>query len=283
MAPRRTRTETIEVVTPPSVSPQVGIDLLRKQVSRGKEFLSNRPIDGDKYSAWENTTREFLVKAFGSGSPNVSNVIDIGKYGSFPFNPSPEWCQNHYAQSLQSQLTTLESLIDLLQTEIEISSSTSNTSQATTQPVSNRVFIVHGHQESFRETTARFIEKLGLTPIILHEQPNKGRTIVEKFTDYSDVGFAVVLMTADDKGGLISESHDQHRPRARQNVVLELGFFLGKIGRGRVCALYQDGVEIPSDYNGVLFVKLDNGGAWKFQLAKEIKAAGIDVDLNKAV
>ena len=154
--------------------------------------------------------------------------------------------------------------------------------QSAAPTLSRRVFVVHGHQEAIREATARFIERLDLTPVILHEQPNKGRTIIEKFTDYSDVGFAVVLFTGDDRGGAISGPYDKQKPRARQNVVLELGFFLGKLGRGRVCALYQDGVEIPSDYNGVLFVKLDDA-AWKLQLAKELKAARIEVDMNKAL
>jgi predicted nucleotide-binding protein len=149
--------------------------------------------------------------------------------------------------------------------------------------LSRRIFLVHGHAEAIREATARYLERLNLKPIILHEQPNKGRTIIEKFTDYSDVGFAVVLFTADDRGGLIDAPFEQQNARPRQNVLLELGFFLGKLGRNRVCALFRDGVEIPSDYSGVLFIKLDEGAAWKLQLARELKAAGIEVDMNKAI
>src|SRR5262249_39162867 len=143
---------------------------------------------------------------------------------------------------------------------------------------SNRnIFVVHGHNERIKEAAARFLEKLQLTPIILHEQPNLGRTVIEKFTDHSDVGFAVVLLTADDNGGGVGVPLEKQMKRARQNVILELGFFLGKVGRKNVCALYEEGVEIPSDYHGVLFVKLDERGAWKIDLAKEIKAAGIEV------
>lgn len=154
------------------------------------------------------------------------------------------------------------------------------------RPVSpnGKVFLVHGHNESIRETVARFLEKLKLTPVILHEQPNKGRTIIEKFIDYSDVAFAVVLLTADDRGAGNSTVNDQLlSPRARQNVILELGFFLGKLGREQVCSLYEDGVEIPSDYQGVLFLKLDKDGAWRLRLAKELKEAGLPIDLNDAV
>ena len=102
--------------------------------------------------------------------------------------------------------------------------------------------------------TARFIEKLGLELIVLHEQPNKGRTIIEKFQDYSNVSYAVVLLTPDDRGGVASSKLEEQQPRARQNVIFELGYFIGKLSRKRVCALYIDGVEIPSDYSGVLFI-----------------------------
>jgi predicted nucleotide-binding protein len=93
----------------------------------------------------------------------------------------------------------------------------------------------------------------------------------------------VILLTGDDRGGMWKASYEEQKPRARQNVILELGFFLGKLGRERVCALYQPGVEIPSDYSGVLFVSLDAGGAWRLALARELKAAGLDIDMNKAV
>lgn len=147
---------------------------------------------------------------------------------------------------------------------------------------SNSVFLVHGRDERIRETVARFLEHLDLRVIILHEQPDRGRTIIEKFEDYSkDTGFAVVLLTGDDRGGLREEDPSTYPLRARQNVILELGFFLGAFGRDRVCALYEDGVDIPSDYQGVLFTKLDSD--WKLKLARELKAAGLPVDLNRAL
>lgn len=146
-----------------------------------------------------------------------------------------------------------------------------------------KVFLVHGRQIEARETTARFLEKLGLDCVILHEQPNMGRTIIEKFEQYSDVAFAVVLLTPDDAGGLFDAPPSEQKSRARQNVVLELGFFLGALGRSRVCPLYCDGVEVPSDYSGVAFVPMDAGGAWRLTLVRELKAAGLDVDANLAI
>ncbi|HAS8565760.1 TPA: nucleotide-binding protein [Vibrio vulnificus] len=131
--------------------------------------------------------------------------------------------------------------------------------------------------------SARFMEKLGLDVIILHERPNEGKTIIEKFESNSNVDFAVVLMTADDKGGTVSSSASDHRLRARQNVIFELGYFIGKLGRKKVCALYEQGVEIPTDYHGVVYVEFDDKGMWRFQLAKELKNNGINIDLNKLV
>lgn len=144
-----------------------------------------------------------------------------------------------------------------------------------------KVFIVHGRDDALKNSVARFLRRLGLEPVILHEQPNRGRTIIEKFIDHSDVGFAVVLLTPDDQGGVAGESADAFRGRARQNVILELGFFLGRLGRDRVAAIYDSEVEMPSDYSGVLFLPYDDKGQWQFPLAKEIRAAGIPVDLNQ--
>lgn len=141
------------------------------------------------------------------------------------------------------------------------------------------MFIVHGHDNEAKETIARFIEKLGLDPIILHEQPNSGRTIIEKFEMYADVPFALVLLTPDDEGR--SKDDKEYKLRARQNVVLELGYFMGKIGRDRVCALYTEGVEIPSDYQGVLYVKLDQEGAWKNKIATEFVEANLPIKIER--
>jgi len=133
---------------------------------------------------------------------------------------------------------------------------------------------------------ARTLEKLHLTPIILHEQVNEGRTIIEKFEYYSDVNFAVVLLSPDDIGCLKSDFPDGSKPRARQNVIFELGFFIGKLGRNRVAALYRgEGtdipIDIPSDYVGVVFIHYDSQGGWKLKLGAELDAREYDVDMNK--
>jgi predicted nucleotide-binding protein len=141
------------------------------------------------------------------------------------------------------------------------------------------VFIVHGHDGEAKIAVARFLEKLlRREPIILHERADRGRTIIEKFEDHAaNVGSAVVLLTGDDNGGAAGESPKR---RARQNVVLELGFFLAKLGRERVVILHEEGVELPSDIHGVLYVPLDGRGAWRNTVARELQAAGLEVDLT---
>jgi len=143
-----------------------------------------------------------------------------------------------------------------------------------------RVLVVHGHDIGAKEAAARCLEKLGLEAVILHEQPSGGRTIIEKFEDYAGVAFAVVLLTPDDVGAARFDAGNL-KDRARQNVILELGFFLGRLGRGRVCALHKGLIEIPSDYHGVLWVRMDEAGHWRFKLALEMKAAGLAVDVNR--
>ncbi len=266
----------------PEVEPAVGIRLLKGQIEKGRELLASRPLSKDAYSQWELLTRNYLEKAFGRSSPNVGSVRDVGKYGGFPGNAGEQWWENHRAESLTTQLTQLEGLVELLQTELQLrgGAAISRPGPAST---GHRIFLVHGHDQAALQEVARFLERLDQHVIILREQPNRGRTIIEKFEDYSDVGFAVILLTPDDRGGPAPSSADEQQPRARQNVILELGYFLGRLGRSRVCALYREGVEIPSDYSGVLYVKLDPEGGWRLQLAKELKAAGLPVDMNKAL
>jgi predicted nucleotide-binding protein len=160
-----------------------------------------------------------------------------------------------------------------------VQSNTSDLSHENTQHYSKKAFIVHGHDNEAKEMVARFVQKIGVDPIILHEQANEGRTIIEKFEVYADVGFAVILLTPDDIGATVSNK-DNLQPRARQNVILELGYFMGKLTRKRVCALYKSGVEIPSDFQGVIYVELDSAGAWRTKLAQEFVQAGFSIDLQ---
>jgi predicted nucleotide-binding protein len=177
----------------------------------------------------------------------------------------------------QQQLASIRQQLEYFDSAVE--STGGATHRVPTSSEDKTIFVVHGHDDARKLEVARFLENTtGKTAVILHEEPHKGRTIIEKLEDHgSDAGFAVILLTGDDEGAEIGGTV---RPRARQNVILELGFFLGALGRSRVVALYDEGVELPSDINGVLYVSL--AGQWKADLAKELGAAGISTDMGRA-
>ncbi len=251
---------------------------LRKIENEGVSS-GNYPLAQERLARWKERAIEFLrqnvsdaeaaklskkkrVSYIGIGLSKDSFVRTVDKY------------ETHF-------LALLEEIEE--NPEIILRESAKNNAIQTTQPTvleGKRVFLIHGRDEGAKEKTARFLEKVGLKPIILHEQPNKGRTIIEKIERNSNVAYAVVLLTADDVGG-IGSGKPNLQPRGRQNVVFEFGFFMGKLKRDRVCALYQKGVEKPSDIDGLVYIPLDKNGAWKMELAKELKSAGFDIDLNK--
>lgn len=144
----------------------------------------------------------------------------------------------------------------------------------------NKIFIVHGHDELAKLDIARFIEKMGLEAIILHEQVAGGKTIIEKIEKYSNVMFGIVLYTPCDIGSKKNEESNLSA-RARQNVVFEHGYLIGKLGRGNVSALVKGKIELPNDISGIVYIQMDDNKAWKIDLASELKNAGYSIDFNK--
>jgi predicted nucleotide-binding protein len=120
---------------------------------------------------------------------------------------------------------------------------------------SDRVFVVHGHDNQAVDQTELLIRRFGLTPIILREAPSSGRTVIEKFEAHADVGFAIILLTPDDVGGVNAEHLNS---RARQNVVWEWGYLIARLGRSKVICLYKQGVEMPSDLHGLVTIHVDD-------------------------
>jgi predicted nucleotide-binding protein len=241
-----------------------------------------------KASALTDKINSTLADIFGRDTPEYNHhsiwSLDTLPLGGpkHPINVVREAYQKGINDAVTRLVGIKETLEEKLE-DLEESTPSPGSSMPEREPPGNgKVFIVHGHDELAKQTVARFMSQLDLTPVILHEQPNEGRTIIEKLEAHTSVDFAVVLLTPDDIGYLVN-AESKKQPRARQNVLLELGLFIGVLGRPRVCALYKQGVEIPSDYQGVLFTEMDDAGAWKLSLAREIRQTGIDVDMNKAL
>jgi len=170
--------------------------------------------------------------------------------------------------------------VSYMETLIENSKQDSSTEQnnTTSDKDFTKVFIVHGRDELAKVEVARFIEKLDLQPIILNEQANLGMTIIEKIEHYSNVNFGIVLYTPCDVGSL---KDGELKPRARQNVVFEHGYLIGKLQRQNICALVKDNVETPNDISGIVYIPMDDNKAWQFAVAKELRNAGYEIDMNK--
>lgn len=236
------------------------IQILEEYAKTTDDFSSPASIE-----RWQEKVEAFLLQAFGMEFKQSFKDYDGGdKWRAFAR-------QTGYLDALLCEVS------DNSDSEQEKVSSDKKTT--TRNSNSKKVFVVHGHDIEEKEKVSRFIEKVGLNAVILHEQANEGLTIVEKFELHSDVAFAVILLTPDDKAYSTHEP-EKIKSRARQNVVLELGYFLGKLGRKRVCALYKGDTEVPSDIQGVLYIELDSAGAWKTKLAQEFVHAKLNIELT---
>lgn len=150
-----------------------------------------------------------------------------------------------------------------------------------TPATSSKVFLVHGRDGGSKEQVARFIERLDLEVVILHERPSSGRSLISKFfEEAADIGFAVVLITPDDEGGIVGGRMSK---RGRQNVIFELGYFIGKLGPSKVCALVSPEVERPSDFEAVVYIAFGENNNWKMELMRELRHAGLTFDPSRGL
>jgi predicted nucleotide-binding protein len=216
-------------------------------------------------------------KAIGENSHYIKEIDDVA------FSPAISTSGTNFSKYFERGKTELAGLVDTIIADIEWSDDVPVVKSANqvSEGAPNSVFLVHGHDEEAKQTVARFLEKGGIKVIILHEQPDGGRTIIEKLEANALVGAAIVLLTPDDEGYSM-KAPDKKEPRARQNVVLELGYFSAKLGRSHVIALVKPPVTKPSDYDGVVYTVLDEHGGWKLKIASELREMGLRFDLAKA-
>lgn len=249
-------------------------DVLKAYTNRGASF------GGERYATWRRQFSKFLDENY----PGMSAKLDVSlqkvaMYRGYEESDVSVFLRED-AEPCAAFIDSL--LIDIEIDEVEATQIHKNPESSSSPPAKRnkkRVFIVHGHDDLIKIKTARFVEKLGLEAIILHEQPSKGMTIIEKIEAYADVGFAIILYTPDDRGNALDAADKGTlNARARQNVVFEHGYLIAKLGRQRVVPLVSGKVEFPSDINGVVYVDDSN---WQIEIAKEMKSAGYAVDFNK--
>ncbi len=230
-------------------------------------FYKNPTNYEPAFVAWYAKTERFLLKHYGKES------IELSSFKKIRFDTVSLAGRAYEIQVCKDGLLAAASILNGYLREIEDENaplpSASNLSFES-------VFIVHGHDGELKEAVARIVEKQGIHAVILSEQVNCGKTIIEKFEEYSQVGGAICLFTADDLSKV--KSSDTMQPRARQNVVFETGYFMGKLGRENVVVLADNGIELPSDLSGVVYTSTKN---WQFDLLKELKEMGYAIDLNK--
>ena len=257
--------------------PSHGLD--RTDLSEIKEeivipYLKGERFEFNGYFLDKTKIKDILIKESECTSIEFAKATSSSAIRRTPFDiiKSPKYSKNITRRILNE----CESQIQEATTKPE--ATTPNNPKAPMDK--SKVFIVHGHDNAAKEAVARFVENLGFEAIILHEQASSGKTIIEKIEEYTNVGFAIVLYTPCDLGAS-QEKKGELKPRARQNVIFEHGYLIGRIGRENVCALVKGGIETPNDISGVVYIKMDESEAWKYQVAKEMKACGYEFDSNK--
>ena len=225
-------------------------------------------IDSKDFSsafiAWVMDSMRFLQNKFGENSREDRNfILLINNYIDNPDNISKDDLRIRIQDRMMPIIRQIwKPILEELKEE---------------QPVNknDNVFIVHGHDGKLKYYISDLLRKIRLNPIILHQQANSSRTIIEKIEKHgSEASAAIVLFTPDDFGNVKTEQ--EAKLRARQNVVFEAGYFMGLLGRDKTLLIVSDKtIELPGDLSGVIYSEVS-----ELDIAKELKAMGLPVDLN---
>ncbi len=264
---------------------QVRIDMgcqLRDQPIHSEGELERAVAECKKWSSYNKTllSKLFTNRSVAERYSSFNYQKPVGSARNPLVNPSLKEQMDRYQKRITISINSLEEIQNELELIPEQQSATAAEHAAAT---GNKVFIVHGRDLDAAESIARAVEKLGLEAIILHEKPDEGRTIIEKLEALAkNASFAIVLFTPDDVGNL-DKTDSKPNPRARQNVIFELGYFIGKLGREGVRSIYKGEVESPSDIDGILYIRMDELGAWKQKLAQEMESTGLPINKKSKV
>lgn len=242
---------------------------LRKLYNEIDELKNKDSSSDSDFKAWKTDVQLCLSGLYGE------NSIQFKNFNSRHFSPmviggNTDW-HKPYVRDLETTKKEFERYI------CDFEEEGINTNMGKNRTSNNKVFIVHGHDGELKEKVARRLEQQGIEAIILSEQVNRGRTIIEKLEAYSDVNVAIILFTQDDLG-VAKEEKGNEKYRARQNVVFEAGYFMGYLGRENIIMIADENVEIPGDLSGMVYTTRDS---WEFEMLKELNAAGMRVNMNK--
>ncbi len=269
------------------------LNKLDKLLENGNKLPEYKQDANFEYDKWYRKIKKIIESIFPSSE--YIKELEKMKFKSDPMSQAHDNVfhstgeLNNYKKSLGNLQALIESCIEEVEEWEENSSReikttrydniTVNMTNIINHKPKTKIFIVHGHDNGAKQEVARFIEKLGFEPIILHEQISEQMTIIEKIEAYAEqVNFGIILYTACDIGG---KDKNTLQSRARQNVVFEHGYLIGKLGRKNVCPLVKGNIEKPGDIGGVIYMPMNESNSWHLPLAKELKAAGYNVDSSK--
>lgn len=239
-----------------------------------------------EFHKWQDFTAEIFKQAFDDPN-NEYHSRFVSRGQAMIITGNEDWMKE-YHDEIKDKISYIETFIQKMPL---IPSSIVKQQEPEDKKSDNvdkkKVFIVHGHNDALKTKVARVVEQMGLKAIILHEQEDYGKTVIEKFEDNAeDIGFAIILLTADDLAVSHKDLNKEKKEvgfkakyfdRARQNVIFEMGFFVGRLGRANVFELQENGIEEPSDLKGIIYTPIDDEDMWRFKLAKRLKSVGYEV------
>lgn len=265
------------------------VKIFEEQIEKGKDFheyasqtwrLFSEEEDRERhfvldYRNWKESTITYLKEIYGKDDDKhleFAKILERATRSGYYGEVVNLDLSINYLRSCYETYCKLYKPEESKQTNIE--------ENPNNKKMSKKVFIVHGHDSAVRSEVELLITKLGYEPIVLFKQANRGKTIIQKLVDeIEEACYAIILYTACDLGR--DKNSDTEEKRARQNVVFEHGYVCAKLGLSNVCALLEEGVQKPGDLDGIVYIQLDRSNAWAFSVAKEMKAAGLEIDLNK--
>lgn len=290
MATRRTS-------TPPAPKPLLELATsrddaktrLQERIEKGLELKQRRVETRETfdtlmndYSKWDSFNSELLKRIF--TTEEMAKEYDFWGAGMMLMrDPSLGERIADVYKDIDKKIHRLDSIIErleLIPLEAAVQSLAPTPQSSPSQPRTKKVFVVHGRDEIAKTNLEVFLHEVGLEPVVLHRQADEGMTIIEKFEKHSDVGYAFILLTPDEVAYLATEESkpDAERTkefRARPNVIFEFGYFVGKLGRSRVCCLYTGTVSLPSDVSGMIYKRYEKSiEEVAYSVIKDLKASG---------